>query len=112
MLNHAIIWGLCLLVIDSSCNLRGCTMGMDGEPNTRRASIADYEFSPVGVTLLKKFEGLKKNPHVCPGGTVGYGQCISQKTFDLQYPNSFSEKDVEALLRSSLAESYVPDMKR
>jgi GH24 family phage-related lysozyme (muramidase) len=49
--------------------------------NTRRANIADYEVSPAGVALLKKFEGLKTNPYVCPGGTltVGYGQCISQK---------------------------------
>lgn len=87
---------------------------MEEGSNTRRANIADYEVSPAGVALLKKFEGLRTNPYVCPGGTltVGYGQCISQKKFDLQYPNGFSEKDAEDLLRSSLATSYVPDIKR
>lgn len=114
MSHHSIIWGLCLLIIGSGCNQSGFTVGMDGVPNTRRANIADYEVSPAGVVLLKQFEGLRTNPYVCPGGTltVGYGQCISQKTFDLQYPNGFSAKDAEDLLCSSLAASYVPDIKR
>jgi len=89
-------------------------MGMENEPNAKRASIADYEVSPAGVTLLKKFEGLRTNPYLCPGGTltVGYGQCISQKKFDILYPNGLSEKDAEDLLCSSLTASYAKDIKR
>jgi hypothetical protein len=68
MSHYAIIWGLCLLVIGSSCNQGACTMGMAEEPNTRRAIIADYEVSPAGVALLKQFEGLKKNPSYCLEG--------------------------------------------
>lgn len=48
-----------------------------------RADIANYEVSLAGVALIKQFEGLRKKPYVCPGGTltVGYGQvdCITRK---------------------------------
>jgi lysozyme len=86
----------------------------NGQMTKERESITDYEVSPAGVTLLKKFEGLSTRPYICPGGTltVGYGQCISQKKFDTQYPNGFSEKDAENLLRSTLNTSYVADIKR
>ena len=112
--HHSLIWGACLLAIGSSCHKNGVTMGMEKEPHEQRASIANYEASPAGVALLKKFEGLRTNPYICPGGTltVGYGQCISQKKFDAQYPHGFSEKDAEDLLRSSLTASYVRDIKK
>ena len=111
---HSLIWGIFLLAIGSSCNKNGFTMGMEKEPNDKRASIANYEASLAGVALLKNFEGLRTNPYICPGGTltVGYGQCISQKKFDAQYPHGFSEKDAEDLLRSSLTASYAQDIKR
>jgi len=110
----SLIGGLFLLVVGSSCNKSRFTVGMENELNDTRACIADYEISPAGVTLLKKFEGLRTKPYICPGGavTVGYGQCISQQKFDIQYPNGFSERDAEDLLRSSLTTSYVPDIKR
>ncbi len=110
----SLIWGLFLLVIGASCNKSGFTIGMDKETNNKREDIAEYEVSPAGVFLLKKFEGLRTEPYICPGGTltVGYGQCISQKKFNTQYSHGFSEKDAEDLLRSSLTTSYVPDIKR
>lgn len=89
-------------------------MGMEKEPNNKRENIAEYEVSPSGVFLLKKFEGLRTKPYICPGGTltVGYGQCMSQKKFNTQYSHGFSEKNAEDLLRSSLTKSYAPDIKR
>jgi lysozyme len=109
-----LIWGLVSLVIGSSCNKSGLTANMETEQGNKRASIAAYEISSAGIALLKKCEGLRTEPYICPGGTltVGYGQCIARKQFDSRYPNGFSEKDAEDLLRSSLSASYVPDIKR
>ena len=90
-------------------------MGMENESNVRREGIDNYEVSHAGIELIKKFEGRRLEPYICPGGalTVGYGQCIpSQDKFDALYPHGFSEKDAEDLLRSSLTLTYVPDVKR
>jgi lysozyme len=104
-----LIWGLYSLIIGSSCNKSGFTMNMEKEQGSKRASIAAYETSPAGVTLLKKFEGLRTEPYICPGGTltVGFGQTISRKE-----AYSISASEAEAMLHASLSKTYAPDIKR
>jgi len=106
---HSLIWSLFSLIIGSNCNTSGFAMAMEQEPNDKRESIADYECSPAGVALLKKFEGLRAEPYICPGGTltVGYGQTIAKgQTYEL------SKSEADTLLHESLTKTYVPDIKR
>ena len=84
-------------------------MGMEKEPNDKRGNIAEYKVSPAGVFLLKKFEGLRTEPYICPGGTltVGYGQTITKgQAYNL------SKSEADTLLYASLTKTYVPDIKR
>lgn len=107
---------LFLLTLSIGCN-NSAKLAMDvaHQQDVERANITNYEVSPAGVALIKHFEGLRKEPYVCPGGalTVGYGQVIaSQEKFDAEYPDGFSEKDAEDLLRDSLATVYKKDIER
>jgi lysozyme len=104
-----LIWSLCSLVIGSSCNKSGCTVDMEKEQGDKRANIAAYETSPAGIALLKKFEGLRTEPYICPGGTltVGFGQTIQKEA-----AHKISTSEAEAMLHASLSETYVPDIKR
>ena len=105
----------CTLMISTSCNQNSLPMDMKSESKEVREAITNYEVSPAGVSLIKSFEELRKIPYICPGGalTVGYGQVIaSQVAFNKEYPNGFSEKDAEDLLRNSLATVYEQDVKR
>lgn len=117
------IWNLLLMaVISSSCtNNRLNRQQADAALLTSEAlsetrkNIADYTISSAGIALLKKFEGYRRQPYICPGGTltVGYGQVIaSQAEFNAQYPNGFSEADAHILLCGKLTESYASDIKR
>lgn len=112
---YALVGGLIALTVGSGCNKNKLTMDLEDNLSNERESITHYNVSPGGVALLKKFEGLRKAPYICPGGTltVGYGQCItSQKAFNTRYPNGFSEKDAHALLCEKLTKVYAPDIKR
>lgn len=111
-----VVVGVLVLAVAMGCVSRDVSMmGMEQAPSDRREEPTHYEVSAAGVTLLKKFEGLRKHPYMCPAGvlTVGYGQCISsQATFHALYPHGFSEQDAHDLLRKKLMEVYVPDVKR
>ena len=112
---NTLAWALCALMINTNCNQSSLSIDTGSESKDARGDIANYEVSPAGVSLIKSFEGLKKEPYICSGGTltVGYGQVIaSQSTFNKQYPNGFSEKDAEDLLRNRLDTVYAQDIKR
>jgi lysozyme len=84
-------------------------MDVQDEADDARNSIANYEVSPAGIDLLKKFEGLRTAPYICPGGTltVGFGQTIpTEKGY------SISKSEAEVLLHKSLFKTYIPDIKR
>lgn len=59
------------------------------------------ETSKTGIDLIKKYEGLKLKPYLCPAGipTVGYGTTV--------YPNGRKVKLTDKAITKEQAESYL-----
>jgi hypothetical protein len=85
---------------------------MEKEPNTRRVDIARNLSSQVSFTKKVRETQGKSVRMSWRNINSGLRPVHLTEKKDLQYPNGFSEKDVEDLLRRSLAASYVPDIKK
>lgn len=64
------------------------------------ASASSISVSPRGLELIKKFEGFKATPYICPGGklTIGYGKVIKEGEY-----TSITKDQAESLLRSTVS---------
>ena len=61
------------------------------------------QISNAGLQLIKRFEGCKLKPYLCPAGywTVGYGHVIGNGK-DKPEKQLYTQGEVDALLRSDL----------
>lgn len=64
------------------------------------AGASSISVSPRGLELIKKFEGFKSTPYICPGGklTIGYGKVIKEGEY-----TSITKDQAESLLRSTVS---------
>ena len=61
------------------------------------------KINDAGLAIIKKYEGLKLEPYICPGGylTIGYGHLINQDTEEF---DTITEKEAEELLKQDVAQ--------
>lgn len=64
------------------------------------AGTSSISVSPRGLELIKKFEGFRATPYICPGGklTIGYGKVIKEGEY-----TSITKDQAESLLRSTVS---------
>lgn len=71
--------------------------------------ISSYVTSQKGINLIKKWEGFRSSPYVCPGGvwTIGYGHTREARAYKY-----LTEKQAEELLRKDLSiyENHVNEL--
>ena len=63
------------------------------------------KISQVGIDLIKRFEGCKLKPYLCPAGywTVGYGHVLGNGVTLAEADNrTFTQGEVDVLLRNDI----------
>jgi len=72
----------------------------DQDTSAIKQDTSVISVSPRGLNLIKKFEGFRATPYICPGGklTIGYGNTIKEGEY-----TKITEAQAEALLRSTVS---------
>lgn len=76
------------------------TTAIQAPKNKKDFPRAPITVSPRALELIKKFEGFKATPYICPGGklTIGYGKVIKEGEY-----TSITKDQAESLLRSTVS---------
>lgn len=80
--------------------LRGDVPNTGASPLSVPTDIKNMAVSANGLDLIKKFEGFRDTPYICPGGmlTIGYGNVIKEGEY-----TKITKDQAEALLRSTVS---------